>query len=126
LATSSVRPSSSQSQAGRRPSWVRPAVLIVGLFAICVFAATSCQKRQIRISKEAAVATATKAADFKPQRTQVRLVRQGLNGHPYWAISMSIPGKNGHGYARISVARVDANNGKLVAFTDTASKEGAP
>jgi hypothetical protein len=39
---------------------------------------------------------------------------------------MSIPGKNGQDYARIAVARVDANNGKLVAFTDTASKEGAP
>jgi hypothetical protein len=89
-------------------------------------AASSCQHRQIRVSQQAAVATAMKAADFTPQRTQVRLVRQGLNGHPYWAISMSIPGKNGQGYSRISVARVDANNGKLVAFTDSASKEGAP
>jgi hypothetical protein len=89
-------------------------------------AATSCQHRQIRISKETAVATATNAADFTPQRTQVRLVRQGLNGHPYWAISLSIPGKNGKDYARIAVARVDANTGKLVAFTDTESKEGAP
>jgi hypothetical protein len=91
-----------------------------------VVAATSCQHRQIRVSQDAAVATATKAADFTPQRTQVRLVRQGLNGHPYWAISMSIPGKNGQDFARIAVARVDANNGKLVALTDTASKEGAP
>ena len=89
-------------------------------------AATTCQKRQIRISKETAVATATRAADFRPQRTQVRLVRQGLNGHPYWAVSLSIPGKGGNGYARVSVARVDANTGKLVAFTDNASNEGAP
>ena len=96
---------------------------MVGLFAICLVVASSCQKRQIRITKEAAIATATRQADFRPQRTQVRLVRQGLNGHPYWAISLSIPGKNGNGYERVSVARVDANTGKLVAFTDNADTE---
>jgi hypothetical protein len=89
-------------------------------------AATSCQRHQIRISQERAVVTATQAANFTPHRTQVRLVRQGLNGHPYWAISLSIPGKGGQGYARVAVARVDANTGKLVAFTDNASQEGAP
>jgi hypothetical protein len=125
LATSSVRPSESGSHAARR-AWIRPAVLVVGLFAVSLFAANTCQKRQIRISKESAIATATRAADFRPQRTQVRLVRQGLNGHPYWAISLSVPGKGGTGYARVSVARVDANTGKLVAFTDNASQEGAP
>jgi hypothetical protein len=125
LATSSVRPSNSGSHAARR-AWIRPAVLVAGLFVICLLAANTCQKRQIRISKETAIATATRAADFRPQRTQVRLVRQGLNGHPYWAVSLSIPGKGGNGYARVSVARVDANTGKLVAFTNEASNEGAP
>jgi hypothetical protein len=100
-------------------------VLVVGLFAICLVVATTCQRRQVRISKEAAIVTATRAADFRPQRTQVRLVRQGLNGRPFWAISLSIPGKNGN-FDRISVARVDANTGKLVAFTDNAGKEGTP
>jgi hypothetical protein len=98
-------------------------VLIVGLFAVCLVAATSCQHRQIRISQQAAIATATRAADFTPARTQIRLVRQGLNGHPYWAISLSIPAKSGKGYERVSVARVDANTGKLVAFTDNADTE---
>jgi hypothetical protein len=96
---------------------------VVGLFAICLVVASSCQKRQIRVTKEAAVATATRHADFRPQRTQVRLVRQGLNGHPYWAISLSIAAKDGNGYERVSVARVDANTGKLVAFTDNADTE---
>ena len=53
-------------------------------------------------------------------------MRQGLNGRPFWAISLSIPNKDGKGYQRVSVARVDANTGKLVAFTDNASEEGAP
>jgi hypothetical protein len=88
--------------------------------------ATTCQRRQVRISKEDAIVTATRAADFRPQQTQVRLVRQGLNGHPYWAISLSIPGKGGNGYDRVAVARIDADTGKLVAFTNNASKEGTP
>jgi hypothetical protein len=99
---------------------------VVGLFALCLVAATSCQRHQIRINKETAIVTATRAADFRPQRTQVRLVRQGLNGRPFWAVSLSIPDKDGKGYERVSVARVDANTGKLVAFTDNASEEGAP
>jgi hypothetical protein len=99
---------------------------VVGLFAICLLVATTCQKRQVRISKEDAIVTATRAADFKPQRTQVRLVRQGLNGHPYWAISLSIPKRGASGYERVAVARVDANTGKLVAFTNDANKGGAP
>ena len=101
-------------------------MLVVGLFAICLAVAASCQRHQIRITKETAIATATREADFRPQRTQVRLVRQGLNGRPFWAISLSIPKKDATGYERVAVARVDANTGKLVAFTNNASEEGAP
>ena len=96
---------------------------MVGLFAVCLVAATSCQRHQIRISKETAIVTATRAADFRVQRTQVRLVRQGLNGRPFWAISLSIPKKDATGYERVAVARVDANTGKLVAFTNSADTE---
>lgn len=99
---------------------------MVGLFALCLVAATSCQRHQIRVSKETAIATATRAADFRVQRTQVRLVRQGLNGRPFWAISLSVPKNDATGYERVAVARVDANTGKLVAFTDNVSTEGAP
>jgi hypothetical protein len=101
-------------------------VLVVVLFAVCLVAAQTCQKRQIRVSSEAAVATATRAIDFRPSRTQVRLVRQGLNGHPYWAVSLSVPAKGGHGFTRITTARVDANNGKLVALTRDTTKESTP
>jgi hypothetical protein len=98
-------------------------VLVVGLFALCVVVAAGCQRRQVRITQQAAIVTATRHASFHPQRTQVRLVRQGLNGRPFWAISLSIPARNGTGYERVSVARVDANTGKLVAFTDNADTE---
>ena len=98
-------------------------MLVVGLFAICFAVAASCQRHQIRITQQAAIVTATRHADFRPQRTQVRLVRQGLNGRPFWAISLSIPAKSGNGYERVAVARVDANTGKLVAFTNNADTE---
>ena len=99
---------------------------MLGLFAVCLVAANSCQRHQIRVSKETAIVTATRAADFRPQRTQVRLVRQGLNGRPFWAISLSTPAKGATRSERVSVARVDANTGELVSFTKNASTEGAP
>jgi hypothetical protein len=101
-------------------------VLVVGIFALSLVAAQTCQKRQIRVTKGAAVATATRAVDFRPTRTQVRLVRQGLNGHPYWAVSLSIPAKGGDGFTRLTTARVDANSGKLVSLTRDTTKEPTP
>ncbi len=32
------------------------------------------------------------------ERTQIRLVRQGLNAHPFWAVSFSVPAPSGDGY----------------------------
>ncbi len=100
-------------------------MLVVCLFAVTLLAANSCQKRQIRVTKTAAVDTVTKAVDFKAERAQVRLVRQGLTAHPYWAVSLSITHPKGDGFQRIATARVDANTGKLVSLNDTA-KERAP
>jgi hypothetical protein len=88
---------------------------IVVLFAVTVFAARSCQQSQIRLSKDQAIATARPQAGFEPQRTQVRLVRQGLTGRPYWAVSFSVPAASGEGYARLATVRVDANTGKVAA-----------
>ena len=103
-------------------------MLVVGLFVLTLVAATTCQRRQIRVSKETAVATAERAVDFKPERTQVRLVRQGLNGRPFWAVSLSIPSPDGDQgeFARLTTARIDANTGKLVALTDDNERERAP
>ena len=53
-------------------------------------------------------------------------MRQGLNGHPLLGDLALDPSKGGDGFARVAVARVDANTGKLVSFTNNASQEGAP
>ena len=88
---------------------------IVALFAVTAMAAQSCQQAQVRISKELAITTARPEAGFTPERTQVRLVRQGLTGRPYWAVSFSVPAPSGDGYARITTVRVDANTGQVAA-----------
>ena len=54
-------------------------------------------------------------AGFTPERTQVRLVRQGLTGHPFWAVSMSVAAPDGDGYAKLTTVRVDANTGEIAA-----------
>jgi hypothetical protein len=99
----------------RRPLRVsrRGVIGVVALFAVTVVAAQSCQQAQVRVSKERAIETARPEAGFAPERTQVRLVRQGLTAHPYWAVSFSVPAASGDGYAKLTTVRVDANSGKV-------------
>jgi phosphohistidine swiveling domain-containing protein len=78
----------------------------------------SCQKSQIRITKEQAIARAERQIDFDPTRTQIRLLRQGLESRPNWIVSLSIP-KPGTGvdtqqFSELAVVTVDANTGKIL------------
>jgi hypothetical protein len=75
---------------------------VAALLGVTIVAAQSCQQSQVRFSKEDAMTAARSQADFTPERTQVRLVRQGLTGHPF-------------GYAELTTVRVDANTGKIAA-----------
>jgi hypothetical protein len=88
---------------------------VVVLLAVTAFAAQSCQQSQVRLSKEQAIQTARPKAGFDPQRTQVRLVRQGLTGHPFWAVSFSVAAPSGDGFAKLTTVRVDANTGTVEA-----------
>jgi len=99
----------------RRPARVtkRGVAAVVALFAVTLVASQSCQQSQVRLSKEQAIAKARPEAGFAPERTQVRLVRQGLNGHPFWAVSFSVTAPGGDGYAKLTTVRVDANTGKV-------------
>lgn len=86
---------------------------MLALIVATAVAAQSCQQAQVRVSQERAIATARAEAGFTPERTQIRLVRQGLTGRPYWAISFSVPAASGEGYAKITTVRVDANTGEI-------------
>jgi hypothetical protein len=93
----------------------RAVLAIAALLALTAFAAQSCQQSQVRLSQEEAIAKARPEVGFDPKQTQIRLVRQGLTGRPYWAISFSIPAPSGDGYARLTTVRIDANTGTVEA-----------
>ena len=101
-----------EEQRPLRPS-KRGVIAFLALLAVTAVAAQSCQQSQVRVSKENAIATARPEAGFTPERTQIRLVRQGLQSHPFWAVSFSIPAESGDGYDRLTTVRVDANTGEL-------------
>jgi hypothetical protein len=86
---------------------------IVAVLAVAFVAAQTCQKSQIRVDKDEAIATAEAQVNFKPKREQVRLLRQGLNSKPYWIVSLSTPGKREGTFHNLVVVRVDANTGKV-------------
>lgn len=97
-------------------TWPRLVAVLV-LFVVTILVATTCQKAQVRVSQNQAIATARKQVAFTPKRTQVRLVRQGLNSRPYWAVSLSVPTADGTRYRIITVVRIDANTGRVAAVT---------
>lgn len=78
------------------------------MLALTFVAARACQESQVRIDEQRAITIAEPRAGFDPARTQVRLVRQGLNGRPYWAVSFSTG-------SRVTTVRIDANTGSVEA-----------
>jgi Peptidase propeptide and YPEB domain len=88
------------------------AVLGLVLVAAFVFAQT-CQKDQVRVTKEQAIQTAREQVSFEPERTQIRFLRQGLGSRPFWIVSLSIPGETDDTFKQIAVVRVDANTGEV-------------
>jgi hypothetical protein len=75
--------------------------------------AQTCQKSSIRLDKNQAITKAEAEVDFTPQRTQVRLLRQGLSSTPYWIVSLSRPGKVEGTFSELAVVRINANSVKV-------------
>lgn len=97
---------------GRGPTWLRAGV-VVAVLVLAFVAAQTCQKSQIRLDKDQAIAKATQQVDFTPKRTQIRMLRQGINSSPFWMVSLSIPGKRDGTFSELAVIRIDANTGKV-------------
>lgn len=89
-------------------------LVVAGVLVLAFFVARGCQQSQVRTTKDQAVATATRAVDFKAQRTNVRLLRQGINSKPYWFVNLSVPGSTTGSIRRLSVVKIDANTGKVL------------
>jgi hypothetical protein len=94
------------------PTWLRVCVIVVVL-VLAFVAAQTCQKSSIRLDKNQAIAKAEQQVTFTPQRTQIRLLRQGLTSKPYWVVSLSRPGKREGTFSELAVVRINANTGKV-------------
>jgi hypothetical protein len=94
------------------PTWLRVSVIVVVL-VLAFVAAQTCQKSSIRLDKNQAIAKAEHQVTFTPQRTQIRLLRQGLTSKPYWVVSLSRPGKREGTFSELAVVRINANTGKV-------------
>jgi hypothetical protein len=96
---------------------VRAALFVGVVLLLALVVSQSCQKSQIRITKETAIARAEREIDFEPTRTQVRLLRQGISSKPFWIVSLSIPkpgtGLDSQEFSQLAVVRVDANTGEV-------------
>ena len=94
------------------PTWLRVAV-IVGVLLLAFVAAQTCQKSSIRINKDQAIVKATEQVQFKPTRTQIRLLRQGITSRPFWVVSLSRRGKTPDSFSALAVVKINANTGKV-------------
>jgi hypothetical protein len=97
---------------GGGPTWVRVGV-IVAVLVLAFVAAQTCQKSSIRLDKDQAIAKATAQVDFKPTRTQIRMLRQGITSEPYWVVSLSRRGKQPGTFSELAVVRINANTAKV-------------
>lgn len=88
--------------------------VIVAVLLLAFVAAQTCQKSQVRLTKEQAIAKAEGRIGFTPRRTQIRLLRQGVPSKPFWIVSLSRPGKAEGTFSALAVVRIDANSGKVV------------
>jgi hypothetical protein len=92
-------------------------VVVLLVLALAFVVARSCQQSQVRLTKDQAIERAEQEVDFTPTRTAIRLLRQGLNSKPFWIVSLSIPRREGEGYRRLAVVRIDANTGEVAEVT---------
>ena len=99
----------------RRPA---PGVVVLVLALVGAFLVSrGCQRTQVRISEEQAVAIGQRQLDFEPQGHTIRTVLRGVPPKRYWAVSYFIRNERG-GYRKITVLLVDANTGKVQVVTD--------
>ena len=95
----------------------RPTKVILVLGTILLLLAASGllrADRGIAVSSEQAVEIAGQQVDFVSESTQVRLVRQGFNLRPVWAVSLAIPITGTGEFERLTTVEVDAITGAVL------------
>lgn len=90
--------------------------LIVGVILIALLGVSGVLRagNDVTVSSERAVDIATERLDFEPDLTAVKMVREGIDLHPIWAVSFSTEGTGGERYGEILVVSVDARSGEII------------
>jgi hypothetical protein len=101
----------------RAPTWPRVAV-VAALLVLTVIVSRTCQSSEIQLTQDEAVALATEQVRFEPENTQIRLLRQGIDRHPFWIISLSVPGPDPETFDELAVVRIDASSGEVAEIQD--------
>ncbi len=91
------------------PGVIALAVALIGAF----FVSRGCQRSQVRVTKDQAVAIGQRHIDFKPQGHRIAGIPRGVPPKRYWAVSYFIRNGTG-GFKRCTQVLLSANTGKLV------------
>lgn len=106
----------------RWKSLTRPSkmMLLLGA-ALLLLAGTGVLRadKGLAVTSAEAVTIAEQQVDFVSENTQVRLVRQGFNLRPVWAVSLSIPIPGTNDFERLSTVEVDAITGEVLRLVAT-------
>ena len=87
--------------------------VIVAVLGVAFVVAQTCQQSQIRLTKEQAIAKAEARVPFEPDRTQIRMLRQGITSEPFWIVSLSVAGESDNEFRELAIVKIDANSGKV-------------
>ena len=68
----------------------------------------------LQVNADQATQIAEAHVDFVPDETQVRLIRQGFNLRPVWAVSLAIPIEGTNDFERLTTVEVDAVTGRVL------------
>ena len=105
----------------------RAKIFVVMAIVLVTLAATGYleARRDVEIEQEEAVEIARPHIDFEPTREQTRLIRQGANLRPVWAVQFSIPVEDGsRDFYRLTTVEVDARNGDVLRVSDDGLGDG--
>ncbi|MGI9608022.1 MAG: hypothetical protein ACR2P0_17970 [Acidimicrobiales bacterium] len=91
-------------------------VVVGGLLVILALTGFMNANRDVDLTREEAVELARPHVDFEPVNADARLVRQGFQMSPVWAVSFSIPEEGGTGrdFERITTVEINAQTGEVV------------
>lgn len=105
--------------------------LVFAAFAIALVIAAVVgvldSQRDVEIDREEAVLLARPHIDFEPVNEDARLIRQGFQMAPVWAVSFSIPVEgNPRDFKRLMTVEVDARTGEVLRISTDGGGDEEP